>query len=212
MDVIILSGGMGTRLQNVVKNIPKTMAPINGIPFLEYTFQYLSQFQVENVILAVGYKRENVKEYFKDQYKKMHIIYSEEEEPLGTGGAIKKALLKTKQEHVIVMNGDIYTQLNIEELYKQHVSSNAMITLSLKKMKEFDRFGVVKFDKRKNITEFKEKEYTKQGYINVGIYAMNKKIFEDAELGDKFSLENDYLKKFVAKESCKAYLYQRRFY
>lgn len=74
MDVIILSGGMGTRLKNAVKNIPKTMAPINGIPFLEYTLQYLSQFQVENVILAVGYKKENIKEYFKEQYKK-YILY-----------------------------------------------------------------------------------------------------------------------------------------
>lgn len=76
------------------------------------------------------------------------------------------------------MNGDIYTQLNIEKLYEQHITSNAMITLSLKEMKEFDRFGVVKFDKEKNITEFREKEYTKQGYINVGIYAMNKKILK----------------------------------
>ena len=58
MDVIILSGGMGTRLQNVVKDVPKTMAPINGLPFLEYTFKYLSQFDVENIILAVGYKKE----------------------------------------------------------------------------------------------------------------------------------------------------------
>lgn len=212
MDVIILSGGMGTRLQNVVKNVPKTMAPINGLPFLEYTFKYLSQFDVENIILAVGYKKEIIEEYFKNQYGKMNIIYSEEDEPLGTGGALKKALAKTAHENVIVMNGDIYTHLNIAKLYEQHISTNVMTTLSLKMMKNFDRFGVVKFNKDKNITEFKEKEYTKEGYINVGIYAMNKNIFNGLELGNKFSLENDYLKKIDSNGACKAYLYRRRFY
>lgn len=212
MDVIILSGGMGTRLQNVVKSVPKTMAPIKGIPFLEYTLKYLSQFKIENVILAVGYKKEVIEEYFQNRYGKMHILYSEENEPLGTGGAIKKALLKTKQENVIVMNGDIYTHLNIEKLYGQHITTNAMVTLSLKKMREFNRFGVVKFDKEKNITEFREKEYTKEGYINVGIYAMNKKIFDNVKLEDKFSFENDYLMKFDSRKNCKAYLYKRGLY
>ena len=90
MDVIILSGGLGKRLRSIVKDIPKTMAKVNERPFLEHTLKYISQFDVQNVILAVGYKREYIKKYFKEKFLNMNIIYSEETEPLGTGGAIKK--------------------------------------------------------------------------------------------------------------------------
>ena len=77
MDVIILTGGMGTRLKSKIKDIPKTMASWNGVPFLERTINWLNKFEIQNVILAVGYKKEIIKNYFGNQYKNINIIYSE---------------------------------------------------------------------------------------------------------------------------------------
>ena len=211
MDVIILSGGLGTRLRDVVKNIPKTMALIDNKPFLEYTLKKLKQYNVKNVILAVGYKKEYIEEYFGNKYIGMNIIYSEESEPLGTGGAIKKALEKTKEKNIIVINGDIYQNVNLEELMKEHIQSNKNVTLTLKEMSNFDRFGSVRFNRYKTITEFKEKEFTTKGYINVGVYAMKRNIFDNILLNDKFSIEKDYFNKYADKNIFNAYLYNGEF-
>lgn len=135
MEIIILSGGLGTRLNGILKNIPKVMAPINNKPFLEYIFDDINNQGIERVILATGYKKEYIRDYFGDNYKNISIEYSEEESPLGTGGAIKKALDKTNEDNVIVMNGDIYTKLDYNELYKSHQNSNSKVTLALKKWK-----------------------------------------------------------------------------
>ena len=91
MEVIILAGGFGTRLQSVVKDVPKPMADINGKPFLEYLFQYLHKHNIKSVVLSVGYKQEIIKNHFQNTHKDMQVLYSSEDDPLGTGGAIKKA-------------------------------------------------------------------------------------------------------------------------
>lgn len=211
MDVIILSGGLGKRLRSIVKDIPKTMAKVNERPFLEHTLKYISQFDVQNVILAVGYKREYIKKYFKEKFLNMNIIYSEETEPLGTGGAIKKALKQTSSKNIIVMNGDIYHKVNLKELMESHLNSNRPATLTLKEMKDFDRFGVVEFDENNIITAFKEKEYTKKGYINVGVYAVKNDIFDDLPFEEKFSIENDYFNKYANQMKFNAYIYDKEF-
>lgn len=210
MDVIILTGGMGTRLKSKIKDIPKTMASWNGVPFLERTINWLNKFEIQNVILAVGYKKEIIKNYFGNQYKNINIIYSEEETPLGTGGAIKQALEKTNQENVIVMNGDILARVDLNSMYKKHLDSNATMTIAIKHMENFDRFGVIKFNKNR-ITEFLEKRYVESGYMNTGIYIMNKKIF-DNKINDKvFSLENDYLNKYVSEDQIVPFIYDGNF-
>ena len=88
MQAIVLAGGFGTRLQSVVSDVPKPMAPINDTPFLEYILKYLQKNKVTKVILSVGYKWEIIQNYFGDKFENMELIYSIENEPLGTGGAI----------------------------------------------------------------------------------------------------------------------------
>lgn len=210
MDVIILTGGMGTRLKSKIKDIPKTMASWNGVPFLERTINWLNKFEIQNVILAVGYKKEIIKNYFGNQYKNINIIYSEEETPLGTGGAIKQALEKTNQENVIVMNGDILARVELNSMYKKHLDSNATMTIAIKHMENFDRFGVIKFNKNR-ITEFLEKRYVESGYMNTGVYIMNKKIFDNKINDNVFSLENDYLNKYVSKDQIVPFIYDGSF-
>lgn len=211
MDVVILSGGYGKRLREKIKDIPKTMALVNGKPLLEHTFEHIEQFDVKNIILAVGYKKEYIKKYFKNKFKDINIIYSEEEKPLGTGGAIKKALQYSKEEDVVIMNGDIYAKVNLVELMKDHIASKRPVTITLKEMENIDRFGIVEIDEQKAITAFKEKAFCKKGYVNVGIYVIKKNIFKELELNEDFSIERDFFSKYTDKIKHNAYLYNGEF-
>lgn len=93
-EAIILAGGFGTRLQAVVSDVPKPMAPINNEPFLNYVFDYLKHYNIKHVVLSTGYLSEKISEYYKGEYKGIKVSYTKEVEPLGTGGGIRLALEK----------------------------------------------------------------------------------------------------------------------
>lgn len=210
MEVIILTGGMGTRLKTRIKDIPKTMADVNGIPFLERTLEWLNNFEISNVILAVGYKKEYIKEYFGTKYKNFKITYSEETSPLGTGGAIKRALQKTTDENVIVMNGDVFVRFDISKIYEKHLNDKADMSIAIKEMQNFDRFGIVKFENNR-IISFEEKKFTEKGFMNAGVYVLNRNIFKGKIKSESFSVENDYLNKYVLKDFICPYIYDGEF-
>lgn len=210
MDVIILSGGKGTRLQEVVKDIPKTMAEVNNKPFLEYLLEELKKYHVKNVILAVGYKKEIIKSYFGEKLDKINIIYSEEEKPLGTGGAIKKALELSNKEDIIVINGDVFQDVDLNKLMNFHKAKNAEVTITLKYMENFDRYGAVEFDKNNIITKFEEKRKKDKGYINVGVYVIKKEALRKTK-EEKFSIEKDYFEKYTDKKQFIGYIYDKEF-
>ncbi len=111
MEAIVLCGGKGTRLKSIVRDIPKPMADIHGKPFLEYLLDYLSIYGFSTVVLAVSYRYEIIQNHFGQSHKSISLIYSVEDKPLGTGGAIKQALSFTSGEHVFVLNGDSYNDL-----------------------------------------------------------------------------------------------------
>lgn len=180
----MLCGGLGTRLKSVIKDIPKPMAPIKDKPFLEFIFKYLKEQGIKEVILAVSYKYEVIKEYFKDEFLGIKITYSIEKEPLGTGGAIREALEFVKNESY-VLNGDTFFNINLTKLKL----SGSQICLALKQMQDFDRYGTVELYSENYIKLFKEKEFTKQGLINGGIYLLSKDIFKGFSLQEKFSFE-----------------------
>ncbi|EAO7337497.1 D-glycero-D-manno-heptose 1-phosphate guanosyltransferase [Campylobacter jejuni] len=184
MQAIILCGGLGTRLKSVIKNIPKPMAPINDKPFLEFIFEYLKKQGIKEVILAVSYKYEVIKEYFKDEFLGIKIKYSIEKEPLGTGGAIKEAL-KFIQNQVYVLNGDTFFDIDLSKLKL----NGSKICLALKQINDFDRYGTVNVDGLGLVISFEEKVFKKQGLINGGIYLLDKDIFKDFALQEKFSFE-----------------------
>ena len=191
MNVIVLAGGFGTRLKQIITDIPKPMAPINGVPFLEYIFYNMSQYDVEKVILAVGYKSEVIINHFQNDYRGIKIEYSTEDTPLGTGGAIKKAMYMLDCDNAIALNGDTFIDINYDALWEKHAAENNDITIGLKKMHDFDRYGAVKRDGDK-IIAFEEKQYRREGYINAGVYAINKRIFFNLDTS-KFSFESDIL-------------------
>ena len=193
-EAIVLAGGFGTRLKKVVSNVPKPMAPINNKPFLEYIFRFLRKNNIDRVILSVGYKKEIIKDYFKDSFLGIEIIYSEEDEPLGTGGAIKRALEFVESKECFVLNGDTYFDINLNEM---KLSNGINILIALKQMKNVDRYGAVEIDKNNYITSFREKQYFTKCFINGGVYLISKGIFDDYyNLNKNFSFERFLSKNF----------------
>ena len=186
MEAIVLAGGLGTRLKSVVTDVPKPMAPIGSIPFLEYILKYLKKNGITRVVLSVGYKWEIIQEYFGNNFEGIELIYSVEDEPLGTGGAIKKAMSFVSDEQVFIINGDTFFDVDLSNL---NLENDSKIMLSLKKMEKFDRYGCVESDESGLVTVFTEKEFKKVGNINGGIYLTSKDIFDDYTLEAVFSFE-----------------------
>lgn len=196
MEAIILAGGFGTRLQSVVKDVPKPMADIDGKPFLEYILNLLEKQGVTDVVLSVGYKAGIIKRYFKEKYKNINITYSCEKTPLGTGGAIKKSLELCKETDIFVLNGDTYFDVNLNNLMKRYKKLDCSLILSLKRMYKSNRYGSVIVE-NDYINNFSEKAYKEESLINGGVYIVNKNIFNNSNLNSSFSFETDYLEKQI---------------
>jgi D-glycero-alpha-D-manno-heptose 1-phosphate guanylyltransferase len=197
-DAIILAGGLGTRLREAVPDLPKCMAPVAGKAFLSYVIDHLRMQGIERFIFSLGYKSEVVEEYLQKEYSTLNYTSVIEEEPLGTGGAIKLALEKFASGNIVIANGDTLFKINLNGMSKIHHGNNSECTLALKPMQNFDRYGVVETDNGK-IISFQEKKYYQGGLINGGIYLLNKEKFIAHSLPEKFSFEKDYLEKFCAE-------------
>ncbi|MBR6124495.1 nucleotidyltransferase family protein [Candidatus Saccharibacteria bacterium] len=198
MEVIVLAGGLGTRLRSVVSEVPKCMAPVAGKPFLWYLLKYLTRFDVSRVVLSVGYLREVIFKWIDENKNEFpfEFEYAIEEEPLGTGGGIKLALSKVHEKFAIILNGDTFFDVDLNELTKQYSQNQKDITIALKPMLNFDRYGSVCFNANSSTIEaFNEKKHCEQGLINGGIYIVsaNSNIFD--ELPTKFSFETAVLEK-----------------
>jgi D-glycero-alpha-D-manno-heptose 1-phosphate guanylyltransferase len=213
LEAIILAGGLGTRLRSAVPDLPKCMAPVNGRPFIAYVIDYLLEQGVTKFILSLGYKHEAIIDFIETNYSPLTIHhspltihharlsfqYSIEEEPLGTGGGIRYACLKTTEDNVIVANGDTIFKANVMEVASHHIFNEAHCTLSLKPMQNFNRYGVVELNEDNSIKNFKEKQQYEEGLINGGLYVLNTKKFLSEYLPLKFSFEKDYLEALYTK-------------
>lgn len=199
-EAIILAGGKGTRLQSVVSNVPKPMALIGEKPFLMLLLQYLQSQGIEKVVLSVGYMYEIIQETFGNTFNGLSISYSIESEPLGTGGAIAKAMTMVESQSVLVLNGDSFIKIDLEEIERKIPTSENHSLLVLKEMNNVSRYGSVVL-KDEVITAFEEKQFKEKALINAGVYVLNKDIFKDKNLPEKFSFEKDFLEKEVEKEN-----------
>lgn len=199
-EAIVLAGGFGTRLRQVVSDVPKPMAPINNRPFLEYVFNYLKRYSVQRVVLSVGFMSDIISDHFGDAFNEIEIAYAHEEEPLGTGGAVRHALSFCKGDDVLVLNGDTFFDADLHDLSRFHTANNSDITLCLRWLDNVDRYGTVIMEKDHRITGFAEKSaVTGGGYINGGIYIVKKNIFDSLPLPEKFSIEKDLFEQYCGK-------------
>ena len=213
MQAIVLAGGFGTRLQNVVKNIPKPMAPIGDKPFLFYLLSYLKNHNFSEVVISVHYLKEQIEEFFGSEFKGMSIKYAVEEQPLGTGGAIINSLKYIDHSKpVIVLNGDTFLEVDYKKLLNNHCESLAKLTIVLKYLEDSSRYGLVSVDSNNIVTDFSEKSEQRQsGYINSGIYVLDPRISKVFHLPERFSFEVDFLQKYTRDISINSYQCQDYF-
>lgn len=197
MKVVILAGGEGTRLREIIKDIPKPMAPIANKPFLEYLILQAVKWHISDIVLSVGYKKEVIKTYFTagDTWG-VKILYSEEVEPLGTGGAIREAAKLIDDEDFIVMNGDSFLVIDFNQLITFHKSRQSMTTMGLMYVDSTNRYGRVEINDKNEVIRFTEKAVCSNGLINGGVYIFNRKIIDRIPDG-KVSLESEVLPKLI---------------
>jgi D-glycero-alpha-D-manno-heptose 1-phosphate guanylyltransferase len=211
-DIIILAGGLGTRLKDSVKNLPKAMAPVNGRPFLEYQFDFISHFGFRKVILSTGYLSSSISDYFGNKYRNLELEYSIEQEPLGTGGAIKLAFNFVKSPNALILNGDTLFRINLDLFFQKHIQNLANVSIALRKVEDASRYGFVECNEIGGIIAFHEKSSNPYpGLINGGIYLIKSKYFRNLHLPEKFSLEKDMFEKMVDLESYKAHIFNDYF-
>lgn len=202
MIAIILAGGEGTRLREVVSDVPKPMAPVAGKPFLEYLILQLKQGGIREIILSTGYKRETVKAYFGTGERwGVRISYSEEEFPLGTGGALRKASVLPDAPDagpVLVLNGDSFLEIDLRALAAFHAGKNARATMGLVFLEDTSRYGRVETDSAGQVIAFAEKSAGSPGRINGGVYVFGRDILASIPEG-KVSLETEVLPLLVGR-------------
>ena len=192
MEAIILAGGLGTRLKSIMPDIPKPLAPINNRPFLDYLFDYLIQQNIKKVVISVYYQYELIKKQYNFKYQNLDISYSIDSTALGTGGAIQKALEISQSSDVFIINGDTFFNIDLNQLLHEHKNKDNVITIALKPMKNFDRYGIVETDDNGQVIKLKVKQYCNYGKIDGGIYLVNRSISDLFKNLKKFSF-NDFI-------------------
>ena len=188
MKAIILAGGRGKRLRPITDYVPKPLIPINNIPIIEWQIKYLKKYGVTEVVICSGYKSEIIQNYLENKKLGVKITFSIESKPLGTGGAIKKAGKKIKDNSFIVINGDIITNTDLKKLVKVE---NSIASIQLR-----TKFGILQTDENK-IMKFDEKKEITDLWMNAGIYHLNKETLKELPIvGDiEKTLFPDYVKK-----------------
>ena len=199
LTVVILAGGFGTRLRSAVSDRPKVLADVAGRPFLEWWLRALDKRGARRIVICTGYMADAVEKTFGHHYGDAELIYSVEETPLGTGGAVRNALREVHSETVMVLNGDSYCEPCLGSFVESHVNRAAAASLVIAKVDETERYGRVTLRGDRRIEEFKEKSGTSgPGWINAGIYCIQRSLLEIMPEGIAISMERDLLPDWIA--------------
>jgi len=198
MEAIILAGGFGTRLAARLNNIPKPMAPVAGRPFLEILLRHLERNGCTRVLLSVGHLHQVIRNHFGPAWGGIELEYVVEQEPLGTGGAIRAALDQIREESALVLNGDTFLAADLRAMMVAHSQAHAVFSMAVAQQPDIARYGgVVVEDGR--VRGFEEKSRSGPGWINAGVYALRRDLAWPAGLADKFSFERDFMMPQVAQ-------------
>lgn len=202
-EAVVLAGGFGTRLAHVVPDVCKPMAPVAGRPFLRYVMDQLAAAGFDRVVVADGYRREQIESCFGGGYRGMRVEYSPEDEPLLTGGAAKRALRLCEADWVFVLNGDTYLDVDFAAMEDVAwlVGKGTSAVVAVKRMRNFDRYGTVEVSDEGAILAFNEKRPRDEGLINAGVYLVRRDAL--GEMPEKFSLESDFFED-VVEQGCLA--------
>jgi D-glycero-alpha-D-manno-heptose 1-phosphate guanylyltransferase len=192
MEAVVLAGGLGTRLSSRLIDRPKPMALIDGRPFLEILLNQLASAGCRRAILSVGHLRHVIIEAFGAEHRGMEIEYSVEESPLGTGGAIRMALQTASEPAALILNGDTYLDVDYSALMAAHSTARAVMTMAVSHVTDVGRYGGVVLSQGR-VAEFTEKGQSGPGWINAGVYVLNRDFPWPHDLPSRFSFERDLL-------------------
>lgn len=204
-NAIVLAGGRGERLQPVVPDLPKPMAPVRGRPFLEYILDRLVDAGLTEVTISVGYKAEVIEEHFGQAYRSLQIRYSRERYPLGTGGAMALALKGDESSPVLVLNADTLVDIDYPALMAWYAQTPTVVAIVLRHVPDVSRYGaVVLLGER--VVEFQEKGQEGPGLVNAGVYVVGPEIFSQYGSGEHFSFETDILQPYCRELQPRAFI------
>lgn len=194
-EAIILAGGFGTRLRQVVRDVPKPMAPIGDRPFLEILLSSLAKKGFSRVVLSLGYMADKIMNFFGNHFQGLDLEYVVENSPLGTGGATRLAMTLCDADHVFIFNGDTFLDLEVDGV-EQHWQEHRVPILVGRQVEDTARYGRL-LTSGERITGFSEKGVAGPGLINAGCYVFNRGQLDGFAEHRPFSLELDYLSKVV---------------
>lgn len=191
-DVLILCGGLGTRLGSAVSDRPKPMVEICGKPFLEILIEKMSPQGFQRFILCAGYQGDVIERRFRN-YEGLSICISQEPEPLGTAGGLKFSAHLIESNPVLVMNGDSFCpSLNYPALIECHERSGALATVAVIAAAGRQDGGYIRVDDKNRVLSFTEKEYQPNQYLSAGVYVFDRSLLERIPEGVFYSLERDF--------------------
>ncbi len=198
-DVVILAGGLGKRLASVTGGGQKVLAQVGGKPFLEILIDYIAAQGGRRFILCTGHGADEVEKYFQAK-DNVEILFSREEEPLGTGGAIKQGAALVQTDTFLAMNGDCFCVIDYNALIAAHQKNKAQATIAITNMPDARDYGTIELDPQMRILTFKEKQpEARAAFINTGTYCLNQKIFDLVETPKKFSIEYNFFPYLVGQ-------------
>ena len=202
VKVLILAGGLGTRLRPVIGEFPKPMADVNGRPFLEILVRKLVREGFRDIIISVGFKKGVIEDHFNRVDVGARITYSEESQQLGTGGALRNALEPVGSSDLLLLNGDTYINDGLSSLVKFHERNGFDATLGTVKVSEKRKGGFVRVVEGR-VVEFKEKVGT--GIMSSGAIAFKRAALDLLPNLDVFSIETDFVPTVIGKVRVGAY-------
>jgi len=196
----ILAGGLGTRLRAVLDDRPKVMAPVAGRPFISHLLDQLADSGMERVVLCTGYLAAMIRDELGESYRGMELLYSVEESPLGTGGALRLAAGLVSGERLLVLNGDSYCDCRLADLVAAHSASGAYAAMALARVEDVARFGAVLTGAGSLVQRFSEKGgQSGPGWINAGIYLLPMELIRGMAADRQVSLERELFPEAVAR-------------
>ncbi len=202
VDVVILCGGIGSRLRSIVDDRPKPMAQINQRPFLDILIDYFCGFGFSRFVLCTGHMSEVIQEHYSHKKGSFEFIVSNEQIPLGTAGSIKNAERFIQSEPFLVTNGDSFCPMNLAEFYDFHLLRQALMSMAVVESEDTADCGLVTLDSLQRISGFEEKKAkARTGYINAGIYLFQKNILSFIPTNTKYSLEYDLFPRLTNLDS-----------
>lgn len=205
IQAIILSGGRGTRLHPLTLEIPKPMLPVGNIPHLQHLITLIKHHGINDIILSTGYLSNQIEEYFGDgTWLGVSIKYREDGDILlGTAGAIKNCedLISSECKNIVVVNGDILTNINLTNMIKEHDNNHAHITIALANVEDPSQYGVARLGDHNRILDFIEKPSDMRygSLINAGIYVIRRSVLDSIHPHEFSMVEYDIFPKFAQK-------------